>query len=97
MVSEVQYGGRITDSMDFELMKAYGAEWIDDKITLSNFSFGDQPEYRIIDSLDIEKYRNAIQNLPNFEKPRLFFLNNNADITFRRREGNDLLQTVQMT
>jgi dynein heavy chain len=99
MVCDVQYGGRITDSMDFKLMQAFGAEWIDDRIFTANFSFGDQPEYKMItdNNLEIAKYREYIDALPNFEKPRLFFLNNNADITFRKREGNELLNTIQMT
>mmetsp|Transcript_14200 Transcript_14200/g.2292 ORF Transcript_14200/g.2292 Transcript_14200/m.2292 type:complete len:216 (-) Transcript_14200:1131-1778(-) len=43
MVTEIQYGGRITDSMDFMLIKSFGFEWIEDKITMGNFCFGDQP------------------------------------------------------
>ena len=97
MVCDVQYGGRITDEKDFELMQAFGVEWIDDKILSSNFCFGGESEYKVIDSLDIQRYRDFINGLPSFEKPILFFLNPNADITFRRREGNDLLFTIQMT
>ena len=98
MVCDVQYGGRITDEKDFELMQAFGSEWMDDKIIANTFSFGDStPEYKVLDSPEIQRYRDNINNLPNFEKPGLFFLNKNADITFRRREGNELLFTIQMT
>lgn len=61
---------------------------------MGNFSFGDQPEYKVLDFMDVEKYRSYIRELPNFEKPRLFFLNNNADITFRKYEANELLVTI---
>jgi dynein heavy chain len=30
MVSEVQYGGRITDNLDRELFADYGARWINE-------------------------------------------------------------------
>jgi hypothetical protein len=61
---------------------------------MGNFCFGDQPQYKVLDFMDIEKYRSSIRDLPNFEVPRLFFLNNNADITYRKREANELLLTI---
>lgn len=97
MVCDVQYGGRITDEKDFELIQAFGAEWIDEKILGSAFAFNNESEYKVIDSTEAQRYRDYINSLPSFEKPTLFFLNQNADITFRRREGNELLMTIQMT
>jgi dynein heavy chain len=32
MVSEVQYGGRITDALDREMMNCYTALWINENI-----------------------------------------------------------------
>ena len=96
MVCDIQYGGRITDSKDFELMQAFGNEWIEEKICNPNFCFNES-EYRIIDSMDIQVYKDRINNLPSIEKPNIFFLNQNADITFRRMEGNELLTTIQLT
>jgi dynein heavy chain len=40
MVSEIQYGGRITDNLDRELFNTYSNEWISDKIFLPGFTFG---------------------------------------------------------
>lgn len=107
MVCDVQYGGRITDEKDFELMQAFGNEWLDAKILKNEFNFiesggkstdnPDKDKYIVIDSIDINRYRDYINGLPSFEHPSLFFLNKNADITFRKREGNDLLMTIQMT
>lgn len=102
MVCDVQYGGRITDEKDFELIQAFGAEWIDERIMSTSFSFNSGPStgdssYKVIDSTEISRYREQISSLPPVELPSLFFLNQNADITFRRREGNEILATIQMT
>ncbi|CAG9316033.1 unnamed protein product [Blepharisma stoltei] len=102
MVCDIQFGGRITDEKDFELIQAFGAEWIDERIMSTSFSFNSGPStgdnsYKVIDSTEISRYRDQISMLPAFESPSLFFLNQNADITFRRREGNEVLATIQMT
>ena len=78
------------------LLKIFGNEWFDERILSSTYYFN-EPEYKVVDSMDINRYRDFISNLPNQEKPNLFFLNQNADITFRKREGNDMLATIQLT
>ena len=104
MVCDVQYGGRITDEKDFELMQAFGNVWLENAMMKENAQLiggadkdKDNAEYKVFDSTDVQRYRDYIHNLPNFEKPSLFYLNNNAEVQFRRREGNDLLNTIQMT
>jgi dynein heavy chain len=64
MVCDIQYGGRITDTLDFELFKAYGNEWLDEKIMQSNFVFNTQSEfaYKIPDGTDVTKYREYIED-----------------------------------
>lgn len=39
MVCEVQYGGRITDALDRELMSCYTALWINENIFTPNYNF----------------------------------------------------------
>jgi dynein heavy chain len=39
MVTEVQYGGRITDDLDRELIITYGQQWITDAVFQPNYQF----------------------------------------------------------
>ena len=101
MVCEVQYGGRITDSMDFELFRAFGSEWIDDKILAPSFTFnpggGDLFSYKIPDGTDVQKYIEYIEGTPSIDNPTVFYLNPSADLTFRQREVNEVLNTITIT
>jgi dynein heavy chain len=100
MVCMIQYGGRITDQVDFDLFQSYGAEWLDEKIMQSNFVFNSQSEfpYKIPDGTDVNKYREYIDDhVPSIDLPPIFSLHPNADLTFRRRESTEMLGTIMMT
>jgi dynein heavy chain len=98
MVCEIQYGGRITDSIDLKLFFSFGNEWIDEKIMRSDFCFNGMRDYIIPDFMETSRYQEYISaKLAAIDSPTIFFLNNNADLTFRKRESNEMLNTISMT
>merc|ERR1719405_261227 len=48
MVSEVQYGGRITDDLDRELFNTYVAKWFTDDVFKAGFTFNNYPADHVL-------------------------------------------------
>lgn len=92
MICEVQYGGRITDDFDRRLFNTYGHLWLSDNILKNNFSFA--PNYNIIMGEDIATYKKEIENIPSLDKPEVFGLHPNADITYRTNQSVETLKTI---
>jgi len=103
MITEVQYGGRITDDLDGKLFKTYGNAYLNDKIFTPNFTFpgsstsSSEFVYKIPDGMEIQKYREYIDQFPQIDKPEIFGLHANADLTFRTKEASEMLFTIMDT
>ena len=97
MIAEVQYGGRITDDLDRDLINTYAAKWFCDDIFKPSFTFNNYHadfNYQIPDALDIGFYREYIETIPPVDSPLIFGLHPNADITYRIKEAAEMLTTI---
>ncbi|CAE7640135.1 DNAH8 [Symbiodinium pilosum] len=97
MIAEVQYGGRITDDLDRDLINTYAAKWLCDEIFKPSFSFNNyhaEFSYQIPDAMDIGVYRDYIETIPPVDSPLIFGLHPNADITYRIKEAAEMLTTI---
>jgi len=100
MVSEVQYGGKITDDLDREMLNTYASLWITENTFTPNYSFNPQFtefSYHIPDYTEHSKFIEYIRTMPAKDSPMIFGLHPNADLTFRLNESNDLIQTLIST
>lgn len=106
MVGEVQYGGRITDDMDRRLFNGYMEAWMSPNTLQPSFGFSpDRPinkssetfQYKIHDYLDVGDYLRYIQGFPDIDSPEIFGMHPNADLTFRFKEANSLLNIILET
>lgn len=104
MVSEVQYGGKITDDMDRRLFNTFASNWVSANTVTPAFTFnpaagigGDDFVYNIPESTEIEAYRVSVKQFPEFDNPQIFGLHPNADLTFRVKEVTSLLSTISDT
>jgi dynein heavy chain len=106
MVSEVQYGGKITDDLDRRMFNTYAARWLNPTVLEDDFSYtpgtplAPIPEnfnYLIHDALEIESYRKYAATFPDIDSPELFGLHPNADLTFRVKEVTALIDTLAET
>mmetsp|Transcript_23212 Transcript_23212/g.34068 ORF Transcript_23212/g.34068 Transcript_23212/m.34068 type:complete len:1122 (+) Transcript_23212:47-3412(+) len=106
MVGEVQYGGRITDDLDRRLFVAYTEAWLSPVTLTPNFSFNPENPlsrmpnnftYKISDYQEIDDYFSYIQKFPEADPPEVLGLHPNADLTFRFKEVNQLLDTILET
>jgi dynein heavy chain len=97
MVSEVQYGGRITDDLDRELFNTYAAKWMCEDMFKNNFAFNNYTadyNYKIPEGLEIQNFRDAIDTLPSVDSPLIFGLHPNADLTYRLKDNQEMITTI---
>lgn len=99
MVCEVQYGGRITDSMDRELFNTYGELWLHDTLIAPSTQYKFVPtisdsHYEVPASTEHSKWLSEISQMPDRDNPTAFGLHPNADLTFRLKESVEMINTL---
>ena len=103
MVWEAQYGGKITDNMDRRLFGSYVEAWLSPMTIAPSFSFSPATtvnripndfDYTIPNCNDDSEYQEYIKTFPSIDSPEVFGLHPNADLTFRKKEVDALLNTI---
>ena len=98
MVSQIQYGGKITDDFDMLLMDTYAEKYFHPGCLKPGFElYTDERagfSYRVPDGADIDVFRSYIETLPGNESPEIFGLHPNADLTFRALQVQDAVATI---
>ena len=106
MVSEVQYGGKITDDLDRRLFKTYGETWLTLATTKPGFKFNpeqtlqklpDDFVYSVPAGDTFDDFAAFTRTFPEVDSPEVFGLHPNADLTFRNKEVQNLLNTILET
>ena len=106
IISECQYGGKVTDTYDRRLFNTYTALWISLASLQPNFTYNPKEPiskipgdfvYKINDFTTLEQYRAYISTMPEIDSPEIYGLHPNADLTFRVKEVNALLATMADT
>jgi dynein heavy chain, axonemal len=110
MVSEAQYGGKITDNIDRRLFKTYVNVWLNPGTCAEGFAFNpkyplaragpgaaEQFVYKVQSFDQIAKYQDFIKGFPEIDSPEMFGLHTNADLTFRVKEVTTLFNTLSNT
>ena len=95
MLSDVQYGGRITDDLDRVLMATYADVYFNQKVLETGYTM--YPGYSVPSGqgdADVDFWRAAIPQLPDSDTPELFGMHVNASITFCNKQTNELLNTI---
>ena len=106
MVSEIQYGGKITDQLDRVLFNTYAEKWLTPEVLDDNFMFNPVKPlapipndfvYKAPNFEEHAKYADYCASFPEMDSPEIGGLHPNADLTFRLKEVvamfNALLET----
>ncbi|CAF0723345.1 unnamed protein product [Didymodactylos carnosus] len=93
MISEVQYGGRVTDDFDKRLLKTYVKCWFRDEMFESNFHFED-PKYRIPKMATMQDVFDYINELPAYDSGKVFGLSPLADARYQEDTTRKVLDTI---
>ena len=99
IISDVVYGGRVTDKQDVRLTRAILSTYLNPKsIDDPSYSYCPQLDerfkYRPPPEGEKDSYSTIIQTFPLIDSPQIFGLHQNADITFQRKESNEFLTTI---
>lgn len=95
MVSEANYGGRVTDPKDRRLINTILSDFYDPKVLNDSFWYSESGIYYIPPEGDLTSYKEFIQaNIPYNDLTEIFGFHPNADITSSINDTNNLLSTV---
>jgi dynein heavy chain, axonemal len=108
MISQVQYGGKVTDECDRRLLDTFAMKWLSPSVLLPEFSYAPSnpivgkslcvaAQYKIPNSSDLLTHKKAISEFSSVDSPEVFGLHPNADLTFRVQESRLFLENVATT
>uniref|UniRef100_A0A061RL16 Flagellar outer dynein arm heavy chain gamma n=1 Tax=Tetraselmis sp. GSL018 TaxID=582737 RepID=A0A061RL16_9CHLO len=98
MISQIQYGGRITDGFDKLLMDTFAEKYFQSSVlSVGYVIYVDERsgfQYSVPDATEIDDFRKHIEMLPGQESPEIFGLHPNADLTFRALQVTEGIATI---
>jgi len=106
MVHAVQYGGRITDNVDRRTFQNYAETWVCQGVCEDTWMYNPTEPinripgdfvYRICSSEQIDDYQKFCSEFPESDSPEIYGLHPNADLTFRVKQANSLLDQMGET
>lgn len=98
LIGQCNYGGRVTDDWDRRCLVATLDVFLTPDILLDDYRFNvDCPEYFAPPAGDLEEYVEYVRSLPTYQRPGIFGLHANADITKDERDTRSLMDATLMT
>ena len=95
LVSEINYGGRVTDDNDRRLMNVYVSTFFnEDALAVPQFKLSPLASYVIPEDGPLSSYREVCAGLPQIDKPEAFGQHPNADIASQIVMGTEMLGTI---
>jgi dynein heavy chain len=91
-LGEVQYGGRVTDDRDKRLLNTFAFTWFNDNMLVKGFKFF--KGYDMANFGKLAQYQEFIEAMPLVDKPGVFGLHDNADISYQTQVAQDALGTI---
>ncbi|CAF4402891.1 unnamed protein product [Rotaria socialis] len=93
MISEVQYGGRVTDDFDKRLLKTYVKSWFCDEMFDANFQF-EEKAYHIPKITRMDDIFDYIDTMPNYDSGKVFGLSPLANDRYQEDTTKKVLDTI---
>ncbi|EUD67876.1 hypothetical protein C922_01488 [Plasmodium inui San Antonio 1] len=94
MLAEVQYGGKVTDDLDRELLLTYVQHYFNEDLFKMKNETGLENFHNMPKFYEITNFQNFIEKLPNIDTPSVLDLHNNAEITYRVNESRQVLNSI---
>jgi dynein heavy chain len=95
LISEANYGGRVTDDWDRRLVNSYIAQYFcPEALEVNNFPLSALPEYFLPPDGQLDSHKDYIKTLPLTDLPEAFGQHRNAEINSQISDTKELLQTV---
>mmetsp|Transcript_33441 Transcript_33441/g.54338 ORF Transcript_33441/g.54338 Transcript_33441/m.54338 type:complete len:762 (+) Transcript_33441:1-2286(+) len=97
VIGEVNYGGRITDDKDIRLAAKILWITINEKALTKGYTYSSSGHYYPTEETKLADVIKYVENLPSLDKPEVFGLHDNANITYQLKESNALLNSIILT
>ncbi len=95
LISQANYGGRVTDELDARLIQVYISQFFNpDVLAIQNYPLSELKTYVTPPPAALEAYKNIINDLPQEDDPRAFGQHPNAAIASQISNSLDLLRTL---
>eukprot|EP01116_Phalansterium_solitarium_P023771 TRINITY_DN849_c1_g1_i4.p1 TRINITY_DN849_c1_g1~~TRINITY_DN849_c1_g1_i4.p1 ORF type:complete len:3887 (-),score=1955.58 TRINITY_DN849_c1_g1_i4:123-11783(-) len=97
LISELNYGGRVTDKWDRRLLAVYIRQlFAPEALTATNYRLSALSTYFIPDDGPLQTYKDYVSSLPLTDKPEAFGQHANADIASQMQDANGMLETLML-
>lgn len=93
-VGQINYGGIISNEQDQKLLQVMLNKFICSDILTPGYKFSRSGIYQTPFSTKIEDIKQYISNLPDADKPEIFGLHDNANLTFQIKETSQFLKAL---
>ena len=94
LISEANYGGRVTDEIDRRVLAGYLNQFFcEDALNVPQYPLSSLEEYYIPTESGLDVYRDYIQTLPQQDKPEAFGQHPNADISYMITDSTITLES----
>jgi len=106
MVAEVQYGGKITDSVDRRMFITYAEEYLKPIVCEEGYSYTPKEpvmpipgnfDYNVPGHAELAPFKAYIESFPESDSPEISGLHPNANLTYQINGVNALINTLKMT
>jgi dynein heavy chain len=94
IISEVNYGGRVTDYKDIKLISALLRKYLCPEVMNDNYKLSKLDTYYAPPDGDLAATRGYIDQLPPEEDPEVFGLHPNANIAYELLTVNNTVDTI---
>ena len=95
LIGEINYGGRVTDDWDRKTMNKTLEKFLnEDKFFEPDFKFSQSGKYYPTHFDTVKEYSDFIDELPIFDEPDLFGLNENANIIYQIQESENIINNL---
>ena len=91
MIGNVNYGGRVTEIMDFRLLLNLLEIYISPRIFEHEYKFSASGVYHVPSDNTIEGYISYLNTLPIIDAPEIFGLSDSSNIKLQKGESDNIL------
>nr|AML30862.1 axonemal inner arm dynein heavy chain 6 [Marsilea vestita] len=94
LISEANYGGRVTDEIDRRVLSSYLTQfYCEEALSIPNFTLSTISIYHIPDDGTLQTHKEFIQTWPTLDRPEAFGQHTNADIASQLASSRLMLTT----
>jgi dynein heavy chain len=98
LTGECNYGGRVTDDWDRRTLNTILSDFCNPQmLTESMYKFSPSGTYYIPENLSYQEVLDFITKLPTTQKPEIFGMHDNVDMSRELREARELCDAILLT